>query len=289
VPTASRPVEVILEWPAAGGCLGVTLHGGDAWDVREDLDAYPRPRAGLVALREHREALAQLGDRLACRRVRDGWGGEFLARTETWVRARAEVLDRLALLLPQGRVFAMGDVAEATRALDTIEGGLPECDGVFVVVRAPAEPGLGELRHRLWTLAHAAGLNVVQLTWRPGFDCEPTTREPMPAPPSEQVEFVEGPLAARLLNDEWLRGVARELRCEVVPASFVTVDGAVEEWLRVPPAADAMRSMKYAFSTQRMWPLRLRDPASGRSVYFNTGGSREELLKYAHALLAASR
>lgn len=76
VPSASRPAEVILEWPAAGGCLGVTLHGGDAWDVREDLDAYPRPRAGLVALGEHRRALAQLGERLACRRVREGWGRE---------------------------------------------------------------------------------------------------------------------------------------------------------------------------------------------------------------------
>src|SRR5690606_17135831 len=101
VPTASRPVQAIVEWAAAGGCLGVSLLVGDdgEWDVREDLDAHPRARRGLVTLREHREALARLGDRLARRGQHGGWTGAFLAAMERWVRARAEVLGRLALLL----------------------------------------------------------------------------------------------------------------------------------------------------------------------------------------------
>lgn len=286
VPTEVAPVEVNLEWAAAAGqfSVRVSVDRGGEWDVREELSAHPLSREGLVSMQEHGEALARLADRLGRRGERDGWTGEFLGRTEAWVRGRAEVLERLAPLLPGVGVCDLtGSVAEAERVLDVVAGGLPDCDGVFVVIAA-SDPQAEEVSSRVSRQAFVAGLRVVHLTWRPGFDCEPTTREPMPPPPPEQIEFVEGPLAARLLTDEWLPA-----RCEVLPASFVTVEGAVEEWLRVPPAADAPRSRKYEFSTRRMWPLRLSDPASGRSVHVNMGGSREELLRYAHALLAARR
>lgn len=53
------------------------------------------------------------------------------------------------------------------------------------------------------------------------------------------------------------------------------------------PAAPGMRSRKYAQVTSNIYPLRLAHPPTGLSVYLNTGGTPDELRRYAHALLAA--
>lgn len=154
------------------------------------------------------------------------------------------------------------------------------------VIHAPREPQLSALRERLGTLTHGAGLSGKQLTWRPGLDREPTTGEPLPPPPGEHVDWVEGPLAAGLLDEALLRGGDLGLRWEVLPASFVRVDGAVEQWLHVPPAAASPRSRKYASVIRMLSPLRLVDPSNGESVYLNHG-SKDDMRKYAHAMLAA--
>lgn len=103
------------------------------------------------------------------------------------------------------------------------------------MIRAPAEPQTTDVRQRLWALTESTGLRRTQLTWRPGIQHEPTTREPLPPPPDEQLDWVEGPLAAPLLREDLLPVADPGLRCEVVPACFAVVDGAVEQWLHVPP------------------------------------------------------
>lgn len=288
-PTAACAVTAILEWSTAAGCAGVTLRscGGD-WDVREDLEPYPRPRTGLVALREHRSRLDRLQDRLARRPARAGTARDLLERMEGWVREQGAVLARLEPLLPGVGVLDVAAVLpEAVRVLDAIDGGLPDSDGAFLVIRAPVEPQTSELRARLWSLSRATGLRAEQLTWRPGFAREPTTGEPLPPPPDEQIDWLEGPVAARLLREDLLRVADPGLGCEVVPASFVEVDGAIEEWLRVPPAAASPWSRKYAAVSTNLHPLRLVHPPSGESVYLNSGSSTADLRRYAHALLAA--
>lgn len=72
-----------------------------------------------------------------------------------------------------------------------------------------------------------------------------------------------------------------------MPASLVIIEGAIEEWLRVPPSAQEPRSFKYAVTMKYLHPLRLTDPVSGEPVYLNLGPSQDDVRGFAHALLAA--
>lgn len=288
-PTEARTLDLLLEWSDPSGCTEVTLlcHG-EQWDVREDRTAYPRQRTGHVEIVEHRAQLEQLRHRLTRVPAPPGPLAAQLQRTETWLRAREDALAALESRLPGiGVVDVFDALAGATRTLDAIDRGLPDCDGAFLVIRPTTGAHVHELHTRLWRLAQATGVRITHLTARPGYDCEPTTREPLPPPPDEDIEWVEGPLAANLLRDELQHFADAAAHCEIVPARLVTVDGAVEEWLRIPPPADDIGSTKYAFSSQRLHPLRLTHPDSGASVYLNHGASRDDVRRHAHALLAA--
>lgn len=287
-PRREREVDAALEWNDEGSHISVTLlvHAG-TWDVREDLHAYPLPRTGLVEIREHREHLAALAARIASQPAHTNANAGLIARMHAWVRAHITVLAELTPLLPDVGLADVGDeIAAANRMLDMIDAGPNTDDGAFLIAREPLPPRFNEAIATLHHRNNAAGPQSVQLTTQPRHAHEPTTREPLPPPPDEYIEWVDGPLAARLIRDA-LRAADLEHTCEVVPASFVTVADTVEHWPRVPPAADAPASYKYSVTARQLRPLRLTHPASGLCVHLNRGESEAELRRYAHALLAA--
>lgn len=288
-PTDTRTLDLLLEWSDPSGCTEVTLlcHG-EQWDAREDRTAYPRQRSGHIHIAHYRAQLGQLRARLTRIPAQPGPLAAQLRRTEDWLRAREDALAALESRLPGiGVVDVFDALAGATRTLDAIDRGLPDCDGAFLVIRPAAGADLNELHDRLWRLAQATGVRLTQVAVRPSHDREPTTREPLPPPPDDTIQWAHGPLAASLLRDELQRFADLAAHCELVPARRVTVDGAVEEWLRIPPPADDIGSTKYALSSKRLHPLRLTHPDSGVSVYLNHGDSRDDVRRHAHALLAA--
>lgn len=287
-PRQSLPVEALLEWSTADGRVAVDLRIDDgAWNVREDHDAHRLERSGHVAIAGHLERLGRLRERLARQPEQPAAVERILEQMRTWVRARHEVLTALAPLLPGVGMIDFDAIGEASRMLDRIDAGLSEGDGAFLVIRRPLTSQLDAVHNTLLFRNGTAAPHTMQLTMHPGIDHEPHSREPLPPPPDELVLWVEGPLAVRVLHDA-LHGADPRGQCEVVPASFVTVDGAIEAWPRVPPPADPRGwSRKYVHIIRDLRPLRLTDPRTGESVYLNRGESADLLRRYAHALLAA--
>lgn len=282
-------VEAVLEWSDVAARVEVTLQIRDgAWDVRADLHGYPSTRGRLVEIHTHRERLAALREHLAHQPAASRSARALVDTISRWVRERDEVLAALEPLIPGVGMLDVGDaIADVTRILDLLAAEPSPGDGAFLVVRRPLPSRLQEMRRNLFQRTGAVGPRSVTLTHDTGPIVEPTIREPLPAPPDEYVEWVEGPLGARFLRDA-LRTVDLEDTCEVIPAVFVTVDGAVEERPRVPPPPDPQHDLiQHLFVAKLLHPLRLSHPPSGVSVYLNFGESEAEVRRYAHALLAA--
>lgn len=286
-PRRGRSVDAMLEWQTASGRVAVGLLVRDgAWDVREDHHATRLERGGHVAIAGHLERLVHLRERLAGQPPRPAAVESILEQIRTWVRDRHEVLTALAPLVPGVGMIDFDAIGDASRMLDRVDAGPCAGDGAFLVIRRPLTARLDEVVNKLLFDSGTATPRVVQLTAHPGIDREPHSGEPLPPAPDDRVVWLEGPLAVRVLRDA-LHGADPHGQCEVVPASFVTVDGAVESWPHVPAPADPRGwSRKYAVLTRNLHPLRLTDPRTGTSVYLNNG-ERDELRRYAHALLAA--
>ena len=281
-PQAPSRAEAKLEYPAKGRTVSIGLRssGPGEWDAREDWDTYAIDRPETIALEAHRARLAGILERAA--RIDDG--DPLLARTVAWVRERDRILAALAAIAPRVGVVDAFDAAGGAEDLVAAFGAARErIDGVFVIARAAAPEAAESVRQAIRKVTGRIGLRSAQLTWTPGYTHAPETNEPLPPPPEDAVDWVEGSIAGDLLSPVLL--VSSGPRVEIVPARLVTVPRAVEEWLHVPPAPEPRSHFKYSFLTSTLHPLRLRDPALGISVYLNSG-SREEMLQYAHALLA---
>ncbi|MCU0686341.1 MAG: hypothetical protein MUF34_29525, partial [Polyangiaceae bacterium] len=288
-PIESSGAHAVLEWPEATLPTEVTLHCvKNNWTVREDRTPAYGPRQGGKPIGPYRVSLDRLRRRLehhvtAPTRT-SAW--PFLERTETWASERAVALERLEAIVPNVHVYDLFDNLEtATGLLARLDQGLPACTGAFLIMRSPDAATLTRLRSRLWQITSATGLRSKQLTQQLPFTHEPSTHEPLPEPPTDQVDWLESPFAPTLLREQVLPKFFRGQRFQIVPASFVTVPGALAEWLSLPPASASPASRKYAATTRRLAPLRLRHPESGRSVYLNVG-DQEEMLRFAHALLS---